>query len=434
MGVISLQLWQLLLVLVPVNAAISFASASISFTAWNLIVPLLGSIFGIPLRVCVLLSVVTDIVNALVLLVLNVRQQLVDGKVGMLLSLVGFAVTATWAHCAPHFLEQNVGVVGQTLYILPLIMATGFLIRAVVASVQASRARRAKIQETVAPELDTVLPPPPPPPSAKPMEDLEMQALATVAEGKLLPPVATGPGPESDLSDYSPSFGSDSDITSVGSPDSLHGPLSIGGSDDLLYPAGGQVVWPAARAINPRPGPAAGARPGARPGRPAAPEAPPAPGVSLSWWDKLLLPHAPLIRWYGLAKTSRIPLRLALVVANVSIMSSLSGLLFFGGGMVMAVAQGIFLRADIRSCAATSSMITLFVMLGALSALLRDPTGEIYTFDLGMMVIVSGVCSTLFTLLGHLCMRRLRQQDLYYVISAILFAIGIGILVQQLLQ
>ncbi len=101
------ELWSFVLLFVPVAVLVGVASASISFSAWNIVVPLLFVGFNFDVYNAITLSVVMDFTNALVLTVVYSRHQRVNFQDGIRWVIPALAGAGAAFYFSSRYLIRN---------------------------------------------------------------------------------------------------------------------------------------------------------------------------------------------------------------------------------------------------------------------------------------------------------------------------------------
>jgi hypothetical protein len=116
------DLWVFILIFIPLAILIGIAAAAISFTAWNLIVPLVFLAFGFGIYESIFLSIVVDLFNAFILTIIYGKHKRIDFREGFLYAIPAIIGAALAFFIAQDFVEQNSdllkGGVGYVIIIL----------------------------------------------------------------------------------------------------------------------------------------------------------------------------------------------------------------------------------------------------------------------------------------------------------------------------
>jgi uncharacterized membrane protein YfcA len=124
------ELWSFVLLFVPIAVLVGIAAASISFSAWNIVVPLLFVGFNFTVYDAITFSVVMDFTNALILTVVYSRNRMVDFRDGMWVipALVGAGIAF---YFSSRYLAQNPEKLKGGIGYLVLLIGIYFIIKAV---------------------------------------------------------------------------------------------------------------------------------------------------------------------------------------------------------------------------------------------------------------------------------------------------------------
>ncbi|MBD3351702.1 MAG: TSUP family transporter [Candidatus Lokiarchaeota archaeon] len=124
-------MWEFALLFIPLAILIGVAAASISFTAWNIVVPLAFVGLKFPVYDAIFLSIIIDLVDSLILTVIYAKNGRVDFKDGLkwaLPTLIGAGIAYVFSE---DFLTGNPDMLkGGVSYFVMIIGAT-FLIRGI---------------------------------------------------------------------------------------------------------------------------------------------------------------------------------------------------------------------------------------------------------------------------------------------------------------
>ncbi len=101
------ELWGFLLLFAPIAVLVGIAAASISFSAWNIVVPLLFVGFNFNVHDAITLSVIMDLTNAFILTVVFSRHKKVNFQDGIRLVIPALAGAGVAFYFSSRYLIQN---------------------------------------------------------------------------------------------------------------------------------------------------------------------------------------------------------------------------------------------------------------------------------------------------------------------------------------
>ena len=121
---------------------VGFSGATISFTAWNLVLPLLLKFFQIELFPALFISVCLDFVNSIILTVFYGYHRKISFSSGLIFSLVSAPVALIVSLSTGHLLLDNQKYLEGGVGYLPFILAVVFFIRGVVTLIKDYKAKK----------------------------------------------------------------------------------------------------------------------------------------------------------------------------------------------------------------------------------------------------------------------------------------------------
>jgi len=117
------------LIFIPLAILIGIAAAAISFTAWNLIVPLVFIAFGFGIYESIFLSIIVDLINALILTVIYGKNKRINFRDGFLYAIPALVGAAIAFFVAQDFLEQNSSLLRGGVGYVIIILGISFLMK-----------------------------------------------------------------------------------------------------------------------------------------------------------------------------------------------------------------------------------------------------------------------------------------------------------------
>ncbi len=101
------ELWGFVLLFAPIAVLVGVAAASISFSAWNIVVPLLFVGFNFNVHDAITLSVIMDLTNAFILTVVFSRHKRVNFQDGIRWVIPALAGAGVGFYFSSRYLTQN---------------------------------------------------------------------------------------------------------------------------------------------------------------------------------------------------------------------------------------------------------------------------------------------------------------------------------------
>jgi uncharacterized membrane protein YfcA len=124
---------------------VGFSGATISFTAWNLVLPFLLKFFGVELFPALFVSVVLDLVNAIVLTIFYGYHNKVSFASGFLFSLISAPVALISSVLTTELLLKYKYLLEGGIGIFPFILSVVFCIRGTIIAVKDYKAKKMKL-------------------------------------------------------------------------------------------------------------------------------------------------------------------------------------------------------------------------------------------------------------------------------------------------
>ncbi len=125
------ELWGFAMLFVPIAVLVGVAAASISFSAWNIVVPLLFAGFNFGVHDAITLSIIVDLTDALILTVIFSRHRMVNFRDGIRWVIPALTGACIAFYFSNRYLIQNPDVLKGGIGYFVLFVGVSFILKGI---------------------------------------------------------------------------------------------------------------------------------------------------------------------------------------------------------------------------------------------------------------------------------------------------------------